>query len=200
MVTTKIESQWADGFVTQIEFEPNVTMSGWTIQFETDAEITNIWNAEIVSRVGNLYTVTNKDYNGTISEGGSAKFGFQAAGANTEIDFIGVADSGSSDDGYGAVDPEPIDPVDPPVDPADPDPVDDSGAGQTYFVGQIGVVSGFDPAVDKLDLGSDSIHNQIPVDTPDGLMFLHMFNPSKTTLVEGVSLADLGPLSFAPIA
>ncbi|MEM6743452.1 MAG: Calx-beta domain-containing protein [Pseudomonadota bacterium] len=74
------------------------------------------------------------------------------------------------------------------------------GGGTTYQVGQIAVVTGFDPTRDVLDLGPPSIHNQIPVDTPDGFMMLHMFNPGFSTLVEGVWLADLHPENFAPIA
>ncbi|MBG6202113.1 hypothetical protein IWQ48_003256 [Labrenzia sp. EL_13] len=73
------------------------------------------------------------------------------------------------------------------------------GGGQTFTVGQAAVISGFNPATDVLDLGSDSIHNQIPVDTPDGFMMLHMFDSSKSTLLEGVSLGDLHPENFAPI-
>ena len=44
------------------------------------------------------------------------------------------------------------------------------GGGQTYTVGQTTVVTGFDPTRDVLDLGPNSIHNQIPIDTPDGFM------------------------------
>ena len=74
------------------------------------------------------------------------------------------------------------------------------GGGQTYYVGQTSVVTGFDPTRDVLDLGPNSIHNQIPIDTPDGFMMLHMFDSSLSLLVEGVSLADLHPENFAPIS
>ncbi|MEM9061577.1 MAG: calcium-binding protein, partial [Pseudomonadota bacterium] len=74
------------------------------------------------------------------------------------------------------------------------------GGGQTYTVGTTSVVTGFDPTRDVLDLGPNSIHNQIPVDTPDGFMMLHMFNASQSLLVEGVNLADLHPENFAPIS
>lgn len=74
------------------------------------------------------------------------------------------------------------------------------GGGQTYHVGQTSVVTGFDPTTDVLDLGPDSIHNQIPVETPEGFMMLHMFDSSKSLLLEGVNLADLHPENFAPIA
>ncbi|MBM7069426.1 cellulase family glycosylhydrolase [Actibacterium sp. 188UL27-1] len=100
------------------------------------------------------------------------------------------------------VDPDPVDPdpVDP--DPVDPDPVDPDtgGTGQTYKVGSTDVVADFDPAKDVLDLGSDSIHNQIGVDTADGFAMIHMFDSSKSLLLEGVFLKDLTAKNFAPIA
>ncbi|MEQ8651394.1 MAG: hypothetical protein RIC87_02905, partial [Kiloniellales bacterium] len=69
-----------------------------------------------------------------------------------------------------------------------------------FYVGQTAVVEDFDPTTDVLDLGPDSIHNQIPVDTADGLKFLHMFDAGKSLLLEGVQLADLHPENFAPIS
>ncbi len=70
----------------------------------------------------------------------------------------------------------------------------------TFYVGQTSVVTDFDPTSDVLDLGPDSIHNQIPVDTADGLKFLHMFDAGKSLLLEGVSLGGLHPENFAPIS
>lgn len=89
----------------------------------------------------------------------------------------------------------------------DDDNVDDGGdgggpfvgGGTTFAVGEVQVITDFDPTRDVLDLGADSIHNQIPVDTADGFMMLHMFDASKSLLVEGVWLADLHPENFAPI-
>ncbi len=74
------------------------------------------------------------------------------------------------------------------------------GGGTTYAVGQTTVVSDFDPTRDVLDLGPNSIHNQFPVDTPDGFMMLNMFNSGQSLLLEGVFLKDLQPENFAPIS
>ncbi|MEO1306722.1 MAG: hypothetical protein AAFV38_02005, partial [Pseudomonadota bacterium] len=75
-----------------------------------------------------------------------------------------------------------------------------SDVGQVYDITQTRLITDFDPSTDRVDVGTDSIHNQIPVDTPDGLMFLHMFDSSKSLLLEGIHLADLSAGNFAPIA
>jgi hypothetical protein len=44
-------------------------------------DITNIWNAVIVSHVGTHYVIQMAPWNGTIDPGGAVTFGFQASGA-----------------------------------------------------------------------------------------------------------------------
>ncbi len=196
-VTHAIVSQWGEGFVAQVSFAPDAAVDGWVLQFEMDAEIVNLWDAEIVSRDGNLYTIMNAPYNGSVGAGSEVGFGFQAAGSDSTITFVEAGDGGGSDDdGMG--------------DDDDTDGDDDGtggdgdgpfvGGGETYYVGQTSVVTNFDPTRDVLDLGPDSIHNQIPVDTADGLKFLHMFDASKSLLLQGVNLGDLHPENFAPIS
>ncbi|MEM9551074.1 MAG: cellulose binding domain-containing protein, partial [Pseudomonadota bacterium] len=85
--TSVIESQWSSGFVAQLVFAAEDAVNSWTLQFEMNADITNIWNAEIVSKEGNLYTVKNVGFNGNLSAGGEASFGFQAAGSDSTITF-----------------------------------------------------------------------------------------------------------------
>ena len=53
------------------------------------------------------------------------------------------------------------------------------------------VVTDFDPLMDKIDVGPESIHTQIVIDGPDGLMFQNMFNQNTALILEGVSLKDL---------
>ncbi|MEM7056062.1 MAG: cellulase family glycosylhydrolase [Pseudomonadota bacterium] len=199
---------WGSGFVARFNFTPEVAVNGgWTARIATNANITNIWNAEIVSHEPGILTIQNASWNASIGSGETIEVGFQGSGPSDGLSLIDttlIAGSGplpGDPDPVGPpIDPDPI-PVDP--DPVDPDPVDPGpfvGGGQTYFVGQTSVVTGFDPTRDVLDLGPNSIHNQIPVDTPDGFMMLHMFNPSLSLLVEGVNLADLHPENFVPIA
>jgi len=70
---------WGSGFVADMTIKNTGTtaMNGWTLEFDLAADITNIWNAEIVSRVGNHYVIRAASWNGNIPAGGSVSFGFQ---------------------------------------------------------------------------------------------------------------------------
>jgi hypothetical protein len=56
--------------------------------FEADFEITNVWNAQLVSREGNKYTIRNipNFWNARIAGGTAVSFGF-----NTRLDDPGMA-------------------------------------------------------------------------------------------------------------
>ncbi|HYX03650.1 MAG TPA: cellulose binding domain-containing protein, partial [Reyranella sp.] len=60
-------------------------LHGWTLEFDAGFDITNIWNAVIVSHVGNHYVIRNAGWNANVAAGGQASFGFQAStsGGNT---------------------------------------------------------------------------------------------------------------------
>ena len=98
-------NQWNGGFVAEATFTPNVATDGWTISFTSTAEITNVWNAEIVSKDGDVYTIKNVSYNGGLAAGQEVSFGFQAAGNDATISDIMVngepADAGGGDAGGG---------------------------------------------------------------------------------------------------
>ncbi|MGD1882969.1 MAG: cellulase family glycosylhydrolase [Paracoccaceae bacterium] len=93
-----IASQWGEGFVVETTFTPTEAVDGWTVQMRIPGEITNIWNADIVSRDGDVYTLTSKTYNASVAAGQSIGFGFQVAGPDTSITVIGQ-DSGGGDPG-----------------------------------------------------------------------------------------------------
>lgn len=61
------------------------------------------------------------------------------------------------------------------------------------------VVTDFKIEEDRIDLGTQSIHNQIPIETEQGLKFDNLFNENYL-LIEDVFLHQLKPLSFVPIA
>ncbi|MEM0989900.1 MAG: Calx-beta domain-containing protein [Pseudomonadota bacterium] len=220
---------WGSGFVARLYISPGETVTGgWTVSIATSATITNVWNAEIVDQANGILTLTNASWNASISATETIEVGIQGNGSAAGIDLVatdlpldGVANSGegssdnpmdsagdgTSDGGMGGG-----------SGGNDGGDTSDSGGaggggaggagnsgpfvggGQTYAVGQTAVITGFDPARDVLNLGGGSIHNQIPVDTPDGFKMLHMFNSSNSTLVQGVYLADLFPESFTPIS
>lgn len=59
-------------------------------------------------------------------------------------------------------------------------------------------VTNFRVNKDKIDLGPSSIHNQIPVQTANGLKFQNLHN-NNFLLLRGVSLRNLRPSNFLPI-
>jgi hypothetical protein len=74
-------SDWGTGFNGQITItNPGSTpMSGWTLQFTFPVQISSIWNATIVSHVGNTYVVKSAGWNDTIAAGSNVSFGFTAS-------------------------------------------------------------------------------------------------------------------------
>lgn len=73
-------SQWAGGFTANVTIvnQGTVSYSGWTIQFTFpgDQKITTMWNGTY-TQTGEMVTITNMSYNGTIAGGQSIGFGFQ---------------------------------------------------------------------------------------------------------------------------
>jgi aryl-phospho-beta-D-glucosidase BglC (GH1 family) len=81
-VTPVVRSSWSAGFIMDVTLKntTGTAWKDWTVTFESDFTITNIWGAEIVSRVGNKYTVKAASWNRTVAaNGGTVTFGFQAA-------------------------------------------------------------------------------------------------------------------------
>ncbi|PRC52250.1 glycoside hydrolase, partial [Mycobacterium sp. ITM-2017-0098] len=69
-------------------------LNGWTVAFDTPAQISNIWNAEIVSRVGTRYVVRNVAYNANVAAGQTVTFGFQATPGGTSATATNFAVNG----------------------------------------------------------------------------------------------------------
>ena len=77
----RVSSDWGAGFTAAMTVTAGAGgLNGWTAEFEAPFAITNIWNAVIVSHVGNRYVIRNQDYNGKVAAGGETSFGFQASG------------------------------------------------------------------------------------------------------------------------
>lgn len=76
-VQYQVVDNWGAGFNASVSLTAGAGgLNGWAITFVADFEITQIWNAEIVSRVGNVYTIRNAPWNGTVPEGQLIQFGF----------------------------------------------------------------------------------------------------------------------------
>jgi len=81
-----VGSNWGSGFIGNMTVPGGSNgLHGWTLEFDAGFDITNIWNAVIVSHVGNHYVIGNADWNANVAAGGQASFGFQAttSGGNT---------------------------------------------------------------------------------------------------------------------
>lgn len=91
-----IGSQWDTGLVVNAVVKNNSKniISGWTVEFDFEGEITNIWCAKVVSHSGNHYVVEAESYNKNINANGQASFGFNAtkkkAGQKVSITNVSV--------------------------------------------------------------------------------------------------------------
>lgn len=113
-----ISDQWQDGFVGRMELSASEEVESWSVTFQLNAEIETIWNARIVSHIGNTYVVEGLSYNGSLIAGQSASFGFSAKGTDASIDAQSVAIDNRP------VDIEPSDPLPDSPEPVQPDPAE----------------------------------------------------------------------------
>lgn len=78
-------SDWNCGYngvitITNISDKP---INDWTVSFNFDEEITNLWDGEIVLHEGDNYVVTNATYNHNIKPGECAKINFTVTNSKT---------------------------------------------------------------------------------------------------------------------
>ena len=125
-VTYVVSDDWGSGFVAGVKVTAGSAFDVWTVEFDTPAAISNIWNAEIVSHVGQHYVVRNASWNAKVAAGQSVEFGFQAAPGGGSSAVTGFVVNGSSTGGPA--------PVVPKVSVADASVVEgDSGTTQLTF-------------------------------------------------------------------
>ncbi len=101
---------WNTGFQAEVELtnqDPN-TIQDWTLEFDFAADISSIWNAKIVSHVGDHYIVTGASWNQDLSANGVTSFGF-IAGSDSAAEFTNLIINGEPLD--GVVDPAPTPPT-----------------------------------------------------------------------------------------
>lgn len=93
-----VGNSWSSGFIGSIAVPGGSQgLNGWTVEFDAAFDITSIWNAEIVSHVGNHYVVRNAAWNANVPAGGEASFGFQAASGAGGSAATGFTLNGSGD-------------------------------------------------------------------------------------------------------
>ncbi|NER00825.1 MAG: hypothetical protein F6K30_29715, partial [Cyanothece sp. SIO2G6] len=226
MINFSIINDWGSGFTGSLSIVnlESMAIDGWIIEFEAPFQITNIWNAKILSQEGNRYVIQSESWNSNIAPNQTISFGFNGNGSAvepTDYRFNGMAIASPPE-------PAPVEPINPAI-PTDSEmdhqmdnpnhsgehQMDDHNhSGEHNHVeeplpdnvntdpltedGQLFISDGtnqritnFDPAKDRVDIGPDSIHNQIPIDTPDGLVFQNMFNPNRALTLVGINLEDL---------
>ena len=167
----EVSQDWGSGFQAGIELQ-NLdveAVNDWTISFDYGADITSIWDATIVAREGDRYTIANAGWNADLEAGRSVAFGFigsaDVSGANVAppanysvngdpIDDVGVSPSPAP------IAPSPTDPVatDPgPTEPVVADPVASPGEYNTVFNVISDWGSGFTGEVAVQNLSSETL-------------------------------------------
>ncbi len=75
-------SAWADGYTGEMSITNTgkENLEDWRLTFLPEAEIVNLWNATLIRKEENNYTVRSNNYNSVIEPGQTVTFGFQAKG------------------------------------------------------------------------------------------------------------------------
>ncbi|MFO0947201.1 MAG: cellulose binding domain-containing protein [Planctomycetota bacterium] len=78
-----ITEKWNAGFTADVTIrnDENKAFPDWQLAFDYSSNITSIWNAEIVSHVGNHYVIKGPNWDDDLSIGETASFGFVASGS-----------------------------------------------------------------------------------------------------------------------
>ncbi|MGB7357632.1 MAG: Calx-beta domain-containing protein [Mycobacterium sp.] len=94
-VTYVVRDNWGSGFVAEVDLTAgSAGFDSWTVEFDSPAQISNIWNAEIVSHVGTRYVVRNASWNAKVAAGQTVQFGFQASPGGATATATGFAVNG----------------------------------------------------------------------------------------------------------
>jgi aryl-phospho-beta-D-glucosidase BglC (GH1 family) len=95
-----VVNDWGSGFQAQIKVLDNqpTPLTDWTLSFDFDHSITNLWNGTIVSHTGNHYVVSNAGYDATIVSGSAVTIGFlgNPGGVTDQPTNFAVTSGGSS--------------------------------------------------------------------------------------------------------
>ena len=159
---------WGSGFQAGIELQNQdvEAVNDWTISFDYGADITSIWDATIVAREGDRYTIANAGWNADLEAGRSVAFGFigsaDVSGTNVAPPENYLVNGEPIDDVGGTpspvpVEPSPTDPVAADPGPTAPDPVALPGEYNTVFNVISDWGSGFTGEVAVQNLGSETL-------------------------------------------
>ncbi|MTH94495.1 cellulose binding domain-containing protein, partial [Roseibium sp. RKSG952] len=68
----EIPSAWNTAYNARVTYTANEDVDAWTLQLRVPGGIQHIWNGEILDQDGDIYTIGNMSYNGTLAAGQSA--------------------------------------------------------------------------------------------------------------------------------
>ena len=82
-----LTDDWGSGFTGTISITNNTdsTIEDWTLEFDFERKITNVWDAVIESNDEKHYVIKNYGYNRNIKAGDTVKFGFNGNKGNADI-------------------------------------------------------------------------------------------------------------------
>jgi aryl-phospho-beta-D-glucosidase BglC (GH1 family) len=85
--TFSVTNDWGGGFQGQLTLANHGTsaIASWRLEFDFAAQLNSIWDAQLVSHVGNHYILSDAGYNATIAPGTSVSLGFTGAPGNLTI-------------------------------------------------------------------------------------------------------------------
>ncbi|MEB3308716.1 MAG: glycosyl hydrolase family 18 protein [Snowella sp.] len=86
-VNFSVLSNWGTGFQGEITLTNggDLLVSNWTLEFTSSFAITSIWNAEIVSRVGDRYVIRYANWQPNLEPGQSVTIGFIGTPVNGTV-------------------------------------------------------------------------------------------------------------------
>ena len=96
-VVHTVNDDWGSGHVADITLTAGHSgINGWTLELDAPIEITNAWNAEILSSTDGHHVLRNAAWNGVLGAGQQANPGYQAtpggaAATVTNFKINGVA-------------------------------------------------------------------------------------------------------------
>ncbi|MEU5432289.1 cellulose binding domain-containing protein [Streptomyces sp. NPDC020719] len=95
-------SDWGTGYQAQytVANGSSAAVNGWNVSFDLPSGTTvgSYWDA-LMTKSGNHYSFTNRDYNGAVAAGATAAFGFIVSGGGTPANC--TLNGGSCDSGSG---------------------------------------------------------------------------------------------------
>lgn len=119
-VSFSVRDNWTTGFVADLQVKAQTPLQDWVISFDANFEITNIWNAQILSHENGRYVIGSSPWNNELDTGESITIGWQAAIAGQTPRIANIVIAAETADGEISVT-EPSEPDQPGVEP-DPEP------------------------------------------------------------------------------